>query len=467
VSSAAPLAVRPTAGPLAPPGRRDLVTFLRTAPTPVRLKVLLYGLWALAALLFGVGELALDGARTAMRKVGKDTAPSIIYAQEISSDLADLDANAGNFLLGNRRHQQEAVEAFEARRKNLSKRLVDAAKNITEEAEREPIEAMFDDLGRYLELVGEARYHKESGDDRGAVTVYGLASEKMHQSLIPASRKLDKANRDALDHAYHEQASRSGMAAVAAGLTGALLAAVLLSAQIFLFRRTRRVFNAPLLGATLIALVYTVYLVTRITVAREDLRVAKEDAFESIHAMWKARAIAYDANGDETRYLLGVRAAEYEQRYRDKVRELISTPQIDEASLARNPLPTSVTGLFADELRNITFRGEREAATRMITAFAEYDRIDVAIRALERGNQHDKAVDLCIGSGENQSNAAFKRFDDALKAVVDLNHREFDTIVDEGTHALAVATYLGPVASILIALLALLGIRPRLREYAA
>jgi len=463
VSSAAPLAVRPPA----PAGRRDLGTFLRTAPTPVRLKALLYGLWGLAALLFLVGEWALAGARTAMHKVGKDTAPSIIFAQEIGSDLADLDANAGNFLLGSKRHQAEAVEAFEARRRNLSKRLVDAAKNITEEAEREPVEAMFDDLGRYLELVGEARYHKESSDDRGAIVVYGLASDKMHQSLVPASRRLDKANRDALDHAYREQESRSGAAAFAAGLVGAALAAVLVAAQIFLVRRTRRIINPSLLGATLIALVYTAYLVTRITVAREDLRVAKEDAFESIHAIWKARAVAYDANGDETRYLLGVRAAEYEQRYRDKVRELISTPQIDQGTLAKRPLPTGVTGLFADELRNVTFRGEREAATRMVLAFAEYDRIDGDIRALERRGEHDKAVDLCIGGGAHQSNAAFKRFDDALRAVVDVNHREFDAVIDQGTGALAVATYLGPVASILIALLALLGIRPRLREYAA
>ena len=38
---------------------------------------------------------------TAMKTVGKDTAPSIIAAQEISYALADLDANAGNYLLGN------------------------------------------------------------------------------------------------------------------------------------------------------------------------------------------------------------------------------------------------------------------------------------------------------------------------------------------------------------------------------
>ena len=460
------------AGLVAPPvptGGFDLVQAVRTAPTPTRIKALLYAVWALSGLLFLVGEGALSGARSAMKTVGMDTAPSIIAAQEVSSALADLDANAGNYLLGNRTHQAASVEAFEQRRTQITARLVDAAANITYgNEEKAPLNTLFDGLGRYLELVSETRYRKDIGDAVGAASMYGAASDLMHQRLIPASDTLDAANRRHLDLQYHQQQIRSLTAATGAGVVGGLLVFVLIGAQLFLARRMRRIFNAPLLGATAIAILFSLYLVTRITAAREDLRVAKEDAFESIHALWKARAIAYDANGDETRYLLGgPRATSFEQAYRDKVQKLASAPQVDDKVLTSRKLPVGYKGLFADELNNITFPGEREAAVRMVRAFGEYDRVDQRMRTLERAGKHDQAVELCIGSGADQSNAAFDRFDKALLDVIAINRKEFDATIGEGMGVLGTAAKLGPMASILVALLALFGLRARLREYAA
>ncbi len=44
----------------------------------------MYAVWGAAAMLVLVGEVMLFGAWNAIKTVGKDTAPSIIYAQEIS-----------------------------------------------------------------------------------------------------------------------------------------------------------------------------------------------------------------------------------------------------------------------------------------------------------------------------------------------------------------------------------------------
>jgi hypothetical protein len=445
------------------------VAALRSSATPVRLKVLLYATWAVAALLFLVGEGALAGAGGALKTVGKDSAPSIIAAQEIGSGLADLDANAGNFLLGNKVHQALATEAFEKRRVQVTMTLVSAAKNITfGDAETKPINNLFDGLGRYLELVAEMRYRKELADQVGAVRTYEVASDLLHQRLLPAADALDAANRHHLDLEYQQQQQRSGAEATGAAIVGVVLVALLVLTQLFLARRVRRIFNVPLLAASLVAAGYTVYLVASIAVARADLHAAKEDAFESIHALWKARALAYDANGDETRYLLGPeRAATFEREYKDKVLKLTSRPRLEAAALQAKALPAGLSGLFADELRNITFPGEREAAVKMAVAFGAYDRLDEQIRDLERAGKHEKAVDLCIGAGSDQSNAAFERFDLALHQVVEINKKEFDTIVEDGLRALGVAKVLGPLASLLVAFLALLGVRARLREYAA
>jgi hypothetical protein len=445
---------------------------LRKASTPARLRGFLYAAWVLSGLLFLIGEGTLAGARNAVKKVGYDAAPSILAAQEVSSALADLDTNAANYHLGTKVHQAAALQTFEQRRAQLTDKLVDAAGNVTfGEDERAPIHAIFEGLGRYLELVAEARYRQTIGDVTGAAGTYGAASDLMHQRLLPAADALDDANRKHLDHEYREQQQRSLGAEILAGLAGLALLGVLIRAQVFTLRRMHRYFNLPLLAASLVTIGFTVYLVTRIVVARDDLRLAKEDAFESIHALWKARAVAFDANGDESRYLLqGASAASSEAAFKKKVGRLTSMPEPSEAVLsdaARGKVTAELTGHFGDALRNVTFPGEREALLRMMREFARYHAVDDRIRAFEKAGRHDAAVQLCVGSGADESNAAFDRFDRALRAVIDLNHKEFDDAIKAGRAALEAAAYLVPLASILVALLAWLGIRPRLREYQA
>jgi hypothetical protein len=446
----------------------DLSEWLRDAPTPTRLKAFLYAIWTLAAVLCAVGALSLYGAWFAIKTVGKDTAPSIVFAQEISSSLADLDANAGNYLLGTRKNQEAALATFEAQRINVTTRLVKAAENITFDSERAPIGVLFDGLGRYLELFAEMRYRKDTADAAGALGVYLNATKLMHDKMLPAADGLDKANFDALETEYEKQQLRSEGAEGIAGLLAALLVGGLVWAQLFLFRRTRRVFNVPLLAATVVIAVLGVYLVVAINTARTDLRVAKKDAFESIHALWQAASVAYDANGDETRYVLGgTLAPTFEQAYRDKVKKLTTQPQAKEALFAKNTVPDGYQGFFATEMRNITFAKERPAALAMIRAFAEYDAIDAQIRTAERAGKHADAVELCIGTGAQQSNAAFDRFYKALGAVVDINHKEFDAHIEDGMRDLEMAGVVLPVATLLVVFLALFGIRRRLREYAA
>jgi hypothetical protein len=447
----------------------SLAERIRIAPTPARLRAFMVGAWVISALLCLVGAPMLYGAWYAIKTVGKDTAPSIIAAQEISSALADLDANAGNYLLGTKQHQLEAIGTFEKQRVVVTSNLVKAAQNITYgDAESVPINAMFDNLGRYLELYAEMRYRKDTGDAAGAQQSYEVATDLMHNRILPAASELDKANYDHLKSEYLKQDTRSQGAEITVGLVALALALALAWAQLFLFRRTRRIVNVPLLAATLVTLGFGGYLVFTIATARDDLRVAKQDAFESIHALWQARSIAYDANGDESRYLLGgAHAASFEQAYKDKVKKLATVPQPDGAMFAFKDPPKNYQGYFADEMRNITFAGEREAAIAMISAFAAYEKIDQKLRALERAGKHLDAVELCIGSRDDESNAAFDRFDKALQKVIAINRKEFDRTVDAGEQALVVAGAALPLACLLIGFLALFGIRPRLREYAA
>lgn len=436
--------------------------------TPRRLRFLIVAILILAGLDLLIASGVLARARAAMKTIGHDAAPSIIAAQEISSALADLDANAANYLLGNAVHRKTALEAFEKRRRTITEKLVGAAQNITYDEEKQPILILVDGIGRYVELVAEMRYRRDTGDDKGAAVVYRNATDFLHQDLLASADRLDDANRKHLDGDYRAQEREDQSAEIIVGFFTCALLAVLLWAQLYLFRKMRRIFNLPLVGATLAGAIFLFYVTSAIASAKDDLRVAKEDAFESIHVLWKARAIAYDANGDESRYLFDKeRQAQYEYAFRDKVKRLAATPREGAALADLATSPPAFSGLFADELKNITFPGEEDAAKTMVRAFAAYWDIDLRMRRLEKSGKHDDAIELCIGVRPDESNAAFDRFDAGLLDVVKINHDAFDRTIAKGESALQRAAWLVPGLAIAIALLGVLGLRARLREYEA
>jgi len=451
-----------------PPASSDPVVDAAAWSTPRRLRFYQLLVWGLVALLFLAGEGTLNRARSALKTIGKDTAPSILAAQEISATFADLDANAANYLIGSPIHRVEAMKAFELRRVHATTRLVEAAENITYgEAEKAPILDMITELGRYLEVFAEARYRYDSGDVRGAADTYRLATTLMHGKILNAARQLDQANRAYLDDAYAEQERASGGAEGIAVVVGGGLIVVLLWLQLFLLRRMRRIVNPPIAMATGLAVFFTVYLINAFGAARADLRVAKEHAFESLHALSKARAVAFDTRGDESRYLLDRQNAQvHEAAFMSQVRELTTDPGMS-ARTKTEMQRRGVTfdGLFAYELKNATFDGEWEAAEKMLRAFAVYYRVDQRIRALETSGKHEAAVQVCIGSEPDASNVTFDRFDQALRATVQINRAAFDRALEEGDRALKRTEVLDPAVAIAIALLTWFGLRARIREY--
>ncbi len=108
----------------------------------------------------------------------------------------------------------------------------------------------------------------------------------------------------------------------------------------------------------------------------------------------QARAVSYDANADESRFLVDPgRAAFYQRSFLTKSDELADLPgvgifQYDDA------LAKAMVGYRADhgdvrfggylgaEFRNITFPGERAAAEKTLAAYQVYERDDRHIRAL-------------------------------------------------------------------------------------
>jgi hypothetical protein len=426
-----------------------------------------YLIWVLDGLLLITSLAGVEIHRSAMKTIGKDTAPSIIAAQHIKSALADMDANAANELLGEPGKMPDAVATYEKRRVEAAAALIEAAKNIAYgDAEQKPIEAIQVGLGAYESRVQRARDLHERGD-ANFVYAYRDAVKVMDETLLAQADLLDRASHEVLDTEYDAQSGRSMATVVLLLLSGGFLVGVMTAIQKFLTNHTNRILNPLLLLATLVAVGFVLYTFSALGDERRDLKIAKEDAFTSINALWRARATAYSANGDESRYLLDYgHAQDHQSAFFAKVALLAKPPEFEDISDARKAAELGkLSGYLGDELKNITFPGEREAALSTLDDFVEYVRIDGMIRRLQETGKHAEAIELCIGTKMGQSNWAFDQFDQALGKTLKINQDAFDAAVGRGFDVLSGFEWKAAIVAAAIAVLAFFGLWKRIQEY--
>jgi len=435
-----------------------------------RLWASLYLIWALDALLLLVTIIGAQVHRDAMQVVGKHTALSIIHAQGIKTSLADMDADVANELLGPPGQMKKDVLEYEEKRKDASSDLIEAAKNISFEGEQEPIERIQLFLGTFEALVQRARDLHNEGDAT-YVDAYREAAEVMDKKLLPETDRLDKVNRKELDKAYDSASNWSAGSALMVLAAGSALLAALFIVQKFLTERMRRVLNAMLLAATLITLGFIFYTFQTLAAERHHLKVATEDAFNSIHALLQAKAAAYAANADESRYVLDPKhQAEHQQQFNVRAAALASLPkgstwaQVLQAA-SQNRSLDGFSGYLADELNNITFEGERTAAVSALEHFIAYLSIDDQLRDLVEHGKRAEAVELCIGTKATESNTVFNNFDDAIDKTLEINQKHFDQAVEHGLAALSYYELKATIIALGIALLTFFGLLKRIQEY--
>ncbi len=452
---------------LAPPPqmpRKDAPAWRTQArTTPGRLWLAFGAVCVSLLVLWLVADAGISRTRQAIQTIGKDSVPSIVAAQQIRAYMADMNATSANVFISTGDNVL-IKKQYDSDRSKANDNLILAAQNITYgDAERTPILAITDGLETYNGLVKAAR---TKGRPNG-IKDLTAASDLMHGTLIPAADELDKVNFDHLNAAY--DAARAQATATQAGLYAAagLVLAALLITQVYLMRRTHRVLNLPLVGATVLLACFTLGLSSALAGQNEDLRAAKADCFDSIHALWKARSVAYDANADESLYLLGPSTrAQYEAPFHQKAALLADAPVTDAvvASAAAGSKQT-FHGFLADELNNITFVGEQAAATDTLRTWGQYIALDAQIRALETSGHHSDAVTLCTGSAPGQSDYAFAQFDDALGKTLGINQNQFDLTVKKAFNGLNPLPVFAAVSVLLMIVLTWLGLAPRLREY--
>ena len=452
--------------------------------TPQIIRGGLYIVWGAGLLSLITTIAGVQEQRNAIKTVGKDTTPSVITAQRLKDGMAGMDAFAASeFLVPSSNTQSSflepvekdkdgtTIQSYNERYRATTERLIAAANNITYNEEREPIQTMQLAIGDYLTKIQQARDAHVRRDQAGTLSAYLTAAEVLDTTLLPAADRLTQANVKVLNRTYEEQKFGSARSLFLIAIVTLGLIAILVMLQLFLSRRTRRTLNPFLLSATAIAILFLAHTIGSLLSASNHLKVAKEDAFDSMYSLRQARALTYGANADESRYLLDAKnAATHEQAFFAKMNQIAAPPngqtleQIMLLAQQKTKL-VGLTGFLGDELSNITFPGEREAAIENLSALSNYLKIDQQIRQLQQSGKYREAIALCIGTNPGESNWAFNEFRRTNQKAYDVNDNAFKAAIAQGDQDLAGFEVKSAIAITLIALLTLLGVMPRLKEY--
>ncbi|MCW2880698.1 MAG: hypothetical protein JWQ95_4798 [Sphaerisporangium sp.] len=470
-------AVTPAPDPPVIPGPPRRVPRVRTVPGRIRLFVAL-GV-AAVLLLFGTVSIAIGHARNGLSAIGHTAGPQVVATADLYFALSDMDAQVANVLLTGRESglgpgRQAMLDRYDQRRSQADRAVLQAADLASADAtEQTTVRTLLDGLGRYERLASRALLlDEQSGHAAGpppqaVLDVYRQATDLMRLDLLPKAYNLTLDSGTIVRHSYLAELSAVQGGRVWVGLTGGLALAVLIVLQIFLSRGFRRTLNVPLLVATIVVGALTAVAVVVLQHEGDVLTEAKEDGFNSVLALSRARAIGNTLHGDESRYLLDPQRADtYEQVYLDKSQAVLYLPggNLDKyyaavaAGVAAFPGKADFLGFYGSEASHVTLPGQSDAIARVLKLYQAFQRNDQQIRRSVTGGRERDAVSQVMGP-------AFGAYDDALVRLTALHRKAFDSAVREGDGALGGWNVVPPAAALAAVLLILIGVRPRLAEY--
>jgi len=418
----------------------------RTLSTPTTLMVTLAGVFITALIMAVVSWMSVSSSQSAIDAIGRQAVPAIVNIQEVRARLVEMDANAANEFLGG---GQASRDKYEAARQRLSALLAQSgSSSALGETERAEIARMTEQVQVYSGQIETARSNSRQGFPVGSAYLR-FASNVMHNELMPAADRLDKFYSDYLEAQYAHQSSVHTVTLVSAIAASLALLAVLGFGQIFLSKRMRRSVNPALAATTVLIVGFMLVLGIGLVRSSSFLAEAKEKDFAALHGLWQARALAYDAKGDQSLYLvMRGNGAKYETGFADKTKLLEG--KLSEATAV-------VSGDISEAAAS--------ARANLQPSFAAFVKVADNIRALDKGGDRQKAVETATGSGAEQSNGSFARFDTSMAAVVDGQKAHFDNLVERAAGSIAWLNIAGLIVALLAVLMTWIGLRPRLNEY--
>jgi hypothetical protein len=422
----------------APVRRRVLV---RLSRTPGRLGLMMAGLVVLGLVAGGAGVLSVRDRSDLVKRVTATSGPLAVAAQDLYRALSDADATAASAFLSGGLEPAAQRSRYESDVATASAALTRVAAGVTEGAGVAAVGRVAAQLPVYTGLVETARTLNRQGRPLGAAYLRE-ASGLMRQTLLPAAEEVYAAVTARLAAAREDAA---GFPWVALPL-GLLALAGLVVAQVYLTRRTNRVFNPGLVAATAVGLAAVVWLGVAWASAAGHLNAGRRDGSAQVELLAQARILALQARGDESLTLVARGSgAAFEKRFGEAMTGL-----------------TGVLGRARDGATDATARAAVDAA---ITDARQWQAVHTEIRKLDDGGDYVGAVRLAVGADQNSAANAFGRLDASLAGGISHGSERFSREADRAGGALGgVSVGIGAL-TLLLLLGVVAGVQRRIVEY--
>ncbi|HMK10105.1 MAG TPA: hypothetical protein VK461_00840 [Acidimicrobiales bacterium] len=269
----------------------------RFATTPSRLRLLSLVLLGLFVLFAVLGTAGLRARHSAAQSVGLQSSPQLLDAQSLYLALADADATSSNAFL------RAGLESPAQRQQYLDDLTTASTKlaSISERANVSPtaqhaVNVIGSDLPKYSGLVEQARSNNRQGFPVGAAYLND-ASSLMRSDMLPRATELYEDAARKLQDDYGR--GSSWPAAAGLGLTLAILLLALGVAQVYAFRRSNRIVNVGLFAAMVLVAVVGVWALRVLQSETNALSRAQTQGSDIVQVLSANRILLLHAQGDE------------------------------------------------------------------------------------------------------------------------------------------------------------------------
>ncbi|MFJ7419439.1 hypothetical protein ACIQXD_12575 [Streptomyces uncialis] len=453
----------PPGAPPPPPPRTawaEGVDRLRAAATtePGRLRIIGAVLAALVLAFGGVTAWQMTDRATAADHVLKRSQPLTRDAAAVYRSLADANTAASSGFLAGGQEPHEVTRRYRQDIETASEKLATAATSAEPgSASAAAIAELNRLLPQYTGLVERARASNRQGLPLGGAYLR-YANEKMQTEMLPAAEKLYKGENTRLRTDYD---SATPYPWVALGL-GVVALGALGWAQRRNYRRTNRVFNHGLLGATAASTVVVLWLAVGHTVARSGLNDSYEHGVRSLNVLNDARIASLKARGNENLTLVsrGAETVKVGDEQVDKFDVAFDEQMGLLAGSAGTPGLLAQASELADDTDGST------PVSDATDAMEEWQKRHDVARERDDAGDYLGALNKIIGTGDdNSTGECFDAVDAALDKALTHERGEFEKAAESGRGAMTGLAPGSAAGAVLAAAGALLGIGRRLSEY--
>lgn len=424
------------------------------ATTPGR-----YRLWSVATAVLLLATAAAGwAASTALRsgtdRIRNNAGPVLVATQSLVSSLAEADAAATAAFLSGAQEDPESRRLYEQALARANEQIQEVSALIgDDDATHENLTSLSVAVTRYAGLVEAARATNQAGVPRASQYLVD-ALDLLATTVATDATRLTEATQ----RRFERDEDRRDTGVLAAVALAVIALAVLVAAQRWVFRQSRRIVNVPLALATLLLVGAIGWLVAATFRSGSDIEQARADGYDSISLTSRIQTTAYRAKADETVALItgdASRRASAVSTAQTLLADRVSAAAVEAVRQGRDP---ALSGLLTDAAAEADSDRERAAVAEMLVRWQRYQDTTAQLRATA-----DPAQQRIIAVGPGS--ATFNGFNFSVESVLSDNRSQFLDGLASAADRVGNLTLVALFLPLLAALGALGGFQLRINEY--